>query len=263
MKTDQAKITIAIPLYHGKNWIPVIANNIRHIPKNAKIVLSDEVSSDDSASLIARKFANDPKIQVRLREGEPGWRQHCNALMAECDTPFFSLLPQDDSIGPRYYQRLLRAFAKKPEIGISFGQIVGTRSSSEPPIWFRPPPKIPLEEAPWKVAIELDKQWNLGIPFRGVIRRELLTQFDTSLPESFSDQIWVFSMALRRHITEVPDCVYLKRYHPTNTHTVWPKLTHEERYKQLLTQIRQVLDGKDQQEAERYLTTQCQAQQAA
>ena len=47
------RLTVAIPLYRGSRWDNNIIRNIQRIPQDARIILSDEVSSDRTAEVIA------------------------------------------------------------------------------------------------------------------------------------------------------------------------------------------------------------------
>ena len=77
--------------------------------------------------------------------------------------------------------------------------------------------------------MKLDQQWNLGIPYRGVVRRRLARPIPPTPGDRFADQAWVFSIALVSHLVEVPDALYIKRYHSSNTHTDWLPLSSAER----------------------------------
>ena len=72
-----ARLTVAIPLFNAATWFSTIVENIKRIPHDATILLSDETASDDPAQLVAARFKDDPRIQVRFRNGEAGWRKPC------------------------------------------------------------------------------------------------------------------------------------------------------------------------------------------
>lgn len=237
----EPRLTVAIPLFRGEPWFETIVENIRRIPENTVILLSDEVSSDQAASQVARYFKGDNRIRLRLRNGTPGWREHCNALIHECETEFFSLLPQDDLIEPGYYQKLVAGLDHQPSAGIAFGTLIAVGGRYPVPTPLHHPP-FPLGLAePWMEAIELEFRWNLGIPFRGVIRREILRPIPATPGDQFADQIWMFGMALSAHLLPVAEARYHKRYHDKNTHDRWQTPSPSERKSQLITEIKSVL----------------------
>ena len=251
-KFGAPRLTVAIPLFHAAPWHDTLVHNIQRIPGDALILLSDETSSDDTAQLVANRFTDDPRIRVRLCNGNSGWRAHCNALIQECGTEFFSLLPQDDLIAPGYYEKLVAALDSHPEAGLAFGTLIANGGQFSDPVQLSSPPfKLGLLET-WREAIELERHWNLGIPFRGVIRRNVLKPISPTPGDQFADQVWVFGMALAAYLLEVPDAVYFKIYHAGNTHSSWKYPQPLERKAQLTAEIRNVLGV--QESAERAIS---------
>jgi hypothetical protein len=171
----------------------------------------------------------------------PGWRHHCSILIRECDAEYFSLLPQDDLIEAAYYEKRVSALDANSAAGLAFGSLFFEGGPFPAP---ELQPALPFrtgESAPWMEAIDLDRRWNLGIPFRGVIRREILRPIPAAPGDRFADKLWVFSLALSSHLTEVRDAVYFKRIHARNTYVGWRKYGLGERKALLAAQIRAVL----------------------
>lgn len=238
---EQPRLTVAIPLYHATPWQQNVAENIRRIPAGTRIILSDEISSDDSAQQIAAQFSDDPRIELRMRNGQRGWREHFNALIAENDSEFFSLLPQDDLVEPGYYEKLVAALDANPHAGLAFGSLVAAGKRSRQQKLVSAP--FPLgHSTPWLEAILLQRYWNmnLGIAFRGVIRRGVLGPIHPTPADEYADLMWVFGMALKAFMVEVPGAVYLKRYYAANTHGHWQPLTAAQRKALLVAEIHNV-----------------------
>lgn len=238
------RLTVAIPLFEAARWADNIASTLGRLPADALIVLSDETGSDDTAQRLARRFAGDRRIRVRIREGRPGWREHCNALIESCETELFSLLPQDDTVVAGHHERLVAALDAHPGAGVAFGRIVA-EGLREHPVRLRGPPFRPGARPPWEEAILLERRWNLGIPFRGVIRRSVLRTIPATPGDQFADQVWVFGLALTAHLFCDPRAVYVKRYHVGNTHRPWVAPSREARRSQLIGEIARVLGDGD------------------
>lgn len=234
-------LTVAIPLHRAAPWIESICENAQRIPAHARILVSDETRIDDAMDRLRIRLAGDPRIVFRDARGPTGWREHANALIAEAETDFFSLLPQDDWIADGYHQSLMDALHRRPSAGLAFGRI---RTEGKPggDVEAMAGPPIPLgREEPWREALALDTAWNLGVAFRGVIRRERLLPILPTPGDRFADQIWVFGIALASHLVEVPDALYIKRYHERNTHGSWAPLTPSQRRAAKLAEIRRRL----------------------
>lgn len=236
------RLTIAVPLHNAGRWTDLISANLALMPSDARIVLSDETRTDDALDHLQTRHRGDRRLLVRRRQTRAGWREHANALIRETRTDLFSLLPQDDAITPGYYEKLIRALDACPSAGVAFGVIDTVGLSEGTAVQRLAGPPIELgRRAPWMEAIELDRTWNLGVPYRGVVRTRLMRPIPPTQGDRFADQIWVFSLALAAHLVQVPDAVYVKNYHPANTHSAWPPLSGTERAAALEVEIRERL----------------------
>ncbi len=224
------RLTVAIPLHRAGSWVETVSANIERIPARSRIVLSDETQADDALDRLAHRFRGDPRLTIRRKPGRPGWREHANALISEARTELFSILPQDDAISPGYYEKLVETLDRSPSAGIAFGTIhtVDIPVGADGPM--AGPPFALGARVPWREALELDDRWNLGIPWRGVIRRTVLLPMTATPGDRFADQIWVFGMALVAHLVEVPEAIYTKHYHLDSVHGNWAPLAIEERF---------------------------------
>ncbi len=221
-------LTVAIPLHGAGAWLDVVSANLESVPATARVVLSDRSRRDDAHRRLRRRHAGDRRLRFVEATDDPGWRGHVNQLIAACRTPLFTVLPQDDSVPPGYFELLVEALATRPTAGLAFGRIRAVGLGETEHELPGPPCELGLRP-PWQEAIRLDREWNLGIPWRGVVRRRHLRPILPTSGDRFADQIWVFGIALEAHLVEVPEAVYLKRYHGGNTHGRWPALEGEER----------------------------------
>lgn len=92
--------------------------------------------------------------------------------------------------------------------------------------------------------------WNLGIPFRGVFRRdEVLARklFIRDTPDSINaDLYWTFAMACAGRFLHVPSVVCKKRFHSGNTHTQWrTRWTHMHSTAKVLSDYARQLDPRE------------------
>lgn len=221
----EASLTIAIPLHKASRWFDTISKNIDLFPMNSKILISDRTLHDDTLKRLSNKYSNDSRITFIKRPAPAGWREHANFLIKQCKTKYFSIMPQDDSITKNYYEKLVDALDQNPSVGVSFGIINALNVPNEPKSITLSSPKIILGQLePHIEAISLYKDWNLGIPYRGVIRKEILKPIPKTPNDLFADLIWVFGHALKNYLIEVPDAIYIKNYHSDSAHANWKSL---------------------------------------
>lgn len=236
------RLTVVIPLHRAEPWIDVISENISLIPVRTRILLSDVTCHDGALDILATRHSADRRLRLRRGTGSHGWREHTNLLLQSVRTEFLAILPQDDSITPLYFEKLVAALDRNPSAGISFGSLDAIYQDGTRVV--HPPPPFPLgQRPPWVEALELDQRWNLGVPYRGVVRRRLARPIPATAEDRYADLVWVFSMALVAHLVEVPDALYVKRYHHKNTHTDWSPLSSAERLAAFRPEIEARLRG--------------------
>lgn len=223
----QPELTIVIPLHGAVRWVDVISDNIAATPQRARIVVSDRSQIDDALPVLRSRHQGDRRIHFVAARGGPGWREHINELISASATPLFSILPQDDSITAGYYEALLSALHDQPGAGLAFPRLRAIRAGTNH-VDHRPPPFELGRRPPWEEAIALHREWNLGVPWRGVVRRRHLMPMLATPGDAWADLIWVFGIAVEAHLVEEPEAVYLKRYHDSMTHGDWTPLSEEE-----------------------------------
>ena len=221
------ELTIVIPLHGGGRWVDVISDNIAMAPRHARIVISDQSHVDDALRVLRARHRADRRVQFVAGRSGPGWREHLNRLIAANTAPLFSVLPQDDSIASGYYESLVSALHDRPAAGLAFPRLRAIREG-QADVEHGPPPFALGARPPWEEAIALLREWNLGVPWRGVVRRRHLRPLLATPNDAWADLIWVFGIAVEAHLVEVPEAVYRKRYHDDNTHHTWVPLPQEE-----------------------------------
>lgn len=216
------KLTIAIPLHKSLEWIDLVSANIELFPIDSKIIISDRTLLDDSIKVLQERHKNDKRITFISKKGKAGWIEHANFLMKKCKTKLFSLMPHDDIITEGYYEKLIKAHIENRNCGLSFGIIEAKNvPNKEKSIIFKSPNIALGRDISWKEAIILEKKWNLGIAYRGVVKRKLLKPIIKTRDGIFADVYWVFGIALKQNLIEVSDALYIKNYHQKSAHANW------------------------------------------
>lgn len=215
------KITVAIPLYHAEKWIDRISQNINHLPINCEILVSSQTPEDGVIDRLKELHNGDKRIRFFLTDGLKGWRTHVNQLIQNCQSEAFSILAQDDWIDSIYYPALIAKLESDPKAVMTFGQIIGYHMPGLDAPCAMPMPENRPAIVPYKQAIHLLKHWNLGIPYRGLIRTTYLQLIEPTPGDQFADLIWVFGLACKGHIYNVPEATYHKHYSPESAHAQW------------------------------------------
>lgn len=227
-----------LPLHQAGRWQRVIEDNLAAMPAAARILISDATGVDDTLDQLEQAHRGDPRVGFLRPAVSAGWREHCNALLAEVQTPLAAFMPQDDSITPGHFEALVAIHDQRPDTAVSFGLVKA--QNIEPgggAAMLERLPYRPGERPAWQEAVSAAFQWNPGIAFRGVVRMSLAKPIAPTDRDRFADLVWVFGMALHGHLVELPEVTYLKRMHTTATHPDWDRFSEDERRFFLLNEV--------------------------
>lgn len=224
--TSRPAVTIAVPLYRSAKWVENIAANLRRFPDSSfEILISDRHCDDDAMEQLAGILAGDSRIRFLQQRDRAGWVQHYNCLLDEATGRYFLWMPHDDIYPDDYISALVTSLEEHPDAILAFGGLEARREDDATLPLFAAPPLTPGESWHSNIAVRLLLFWNLGIPFRGVFRRdEVLARklYIRNTRDSINaDVYWTFAMACAAPLLNVPSVVCQKQFHSGNTHTQW------------------------------------------
>ena len=213
-------LTIGVPVHRGLRWSNVISENLANVPADATILISDCTREDACLRELRRRHRRDRRVRFTQGDVSLGWREHINQLILSSRSAAFSILPQDDSVAEGHYESLIDALNASPAAVLAFPRLVGEYPDGSQHD-HRPIPFALGHEDVTEEALRLWYQWNLGVPWRGIVRKPVLRPMLPTPGDQWADQLWVFGIALEGHLLEVPHTIYRKRYHDGNTHGNW------------------------------------------
>lgn len=108
MKTGT--VTIVIPLYNGERWIEqTLASAIAQSYRDLEILVVDDGSSDNSASIVERFCQKDSRVRL-IRKENGGASSARNRGLEEAQGEYFAPLDQDDLWHPDKLRQQVLAF---------------------------------------------------------------------------------------------------------------------------------------------------------
>ncbi len=211
-------VSVAIPLYRSKEFLPIIIGNIDVIADpNVEILVSDRHGDDDALDILRDRYAHDPRVRLLTGRDRLHWVEHYNLLLREARGAYFMWMPHDDSFPAHYIPSLVAALEEDPAAVLAFGAVdaVDLRGAPIPGWTFHPPPFARARWAGVGDSIRL-LFWGSAIPFRGVFRRECATRRGLYLRRHApaADGDWTFALSLVGALRYVPECRCVKRYYP-------------------------------------------------
>ncbi len=232
---DRPAVVACVPIRNAGEFL---ADTLRSLAAqdhpNVRVLMSDDVSSDDSVA-IARDFqASSGRFQLLTQPRQLGWIANVNVLLerARSEARYLFVLPHDDIVAPTYISRLVDALEGAPEAALAFTDV--RHVWCDGPVDERPPPMVAsyrqldglrsrLERG--RIALGYHRDLAQGhyphvltAAYRGLFRAEALARvglMHSNPAGSFgADWGWLLAMALEGRVLRLSETLVTKRrYH--------------------------------------------------
>src|SRR4029078_349231 len=95
-------VSILIPTYDYGRYLPeAIESVLEQDYPNFEVLISDDASRDDSAKVIARYAAKDPRIRAHIQPANLGMVENWNWCLREARGEYIKFLFGDDKLASR------------------------------------------------------------------------------------------------------------------------------------------------------------------
>lgn len=223
---DPPLVTVAIPLYRSKPFLDIILANLDALDyPNLEVIISDRHSLDDALAVLKGRYGDDPRFGFLQANDELDWIAHYNLLLKTGTGDYFVWMPHDDSYPSSYIPLLAECLNANPDALLAFGRMEKIGLDGEPfAEQYPPPPDLPSEWST-RAALRLFRSWHIGIPFRGLFRRQPIVAAELYIRRTYdtalADCWWVFGVALLGRLCYVPEAHCCKRLYPWSRGAAW------------------------------------------
>ena len=109
-------ITTLIPTYRRPKLLErAIRSALNQTYPHVQVCVFDNDSRDDTEKTVRRLSNVDPRVRYFCRATNIGAHKNFVQAMESVDTPFFSILSDDDVLLPRFYETALEGFTNYPD----------------------------------------------------------------------------------------------------------------------------------------------------
>ena len=118
MKPEQGPaITALLPTFRRPALLRrAIGSVLTQTYRNIRLRIFDNASGDDTAGVVAEYQRADPRVTYHCHPENIGALNNFHHAIQQVDTPFFSILSDDDVLLPDFYETVLEGFEQHPEI---------------------------------------------------------------------------------------------------------------------------------------------------
>jgi len=124
-KENQPLITTIIPTYRRPQLLKrAITSVLNQTYPNFQVCVYDNASGDETAQVVKEFSQKDPRVHYYCHSENIGMVKNFNFGLQQVNTPYFSILCDDDILLPNFYEKTLEGFQKYPEAGFVATQTI-------------------------------------------------------------------------------------------------------------------------------------------
>lgn len=218
-------VSVGMPVYNGEQFVgEAIDAILAQTFADFELVVSDNASTDGTAEICREAARRDPRVRyVRADENRGAAWNYNNAFLASTGG-LFRWAAHDDLCAPTHLERCVQALAEAgPRVVCAYprAQVVDEQGRwradyDEPLDLSDPSPHVRLAQ--------ITKHLVKGNLLFGLVRRDALAR--TRLHGAYATGDWVLiaELALQGPYVEVPERLFLRRWHEGMSRVANPKL---------------------------------------
>jgi glycosyltransferase involved in cell wall biosynthesis len=185
------RVTTVIPTYRRPHKLKrAIRSVLNQTYPHFRVAVFDNASGDETAEVVAQFMKEDPRVTYHCHPENIGMVNNFNYAMLHVETPFFSLLSDDDLLLPQFYEIALAGFERHPDAMLSTTTSIalaenggGARITTRMPRegYYTPPEGLLAWQGPNHPYITGNLWRRSAIDQFGVMSDTLVSDFDLEL----------------------------------------------------------------------------------
>ncbi|MEM9144898.1 MAG: glycosyltransferase family 2 protein [Pseudomonadota bacterium] len=216
------KVSVCIPAYRCEAFIAATLESVfDQTLTEVEVIVSND---GGAASPTLERLHAAGRIRLLEPPERLGWVRNSNFVLSAAQGPYAMILPHDDALAPRFLERCVALLEAEPQAIAAYSDL-SVRSDQR----FARRRAFPASEVRGTVAERLRTvmrdRYN-GISYRAVLRQADLVRHGLRLCEDqdlWADTLWMMQKAVHGELRRVPEPLYIKRLHGTNTHAKWER----------------------------------------
>lgn len=111
------QITTVIPTYKRPHLLKkAILSALKQTFQDLQVIVYDDASNDETEKVVGELMQSDSRLKYQRHPQNIGMMANYDYALKRIETPYFSLLSDDDTLLPVFYETALRRFQEHPNI---------------------------------------------------------------------------------------------------------------------------------------------------
>jgi glycosyltransferase involved in cell wall biosynthesis len=222
MSGDKSRVSVAIPVYNGDNYLAEALDSIlAQTYTDFEIVISDNGSTDATESICRRYMAQDSRVKYFRTAVNQGASWNFRRAVALASGFYFVFLAHDDKWAPEFLEKCVAVLDAQPEVILCYPKAIEIDTQGN--VLYKKEQFLdaasPRPHLRFRQMIRMDH--NCETLF-GLTRREVLAK--TSIHADFpdGDRVMLGELSLYGTYYRVPEYLFFHREHPVRSLNIYP-----------------------------------------
>ena len=206
------RLTIGLPIYNGETFLAEsLEALLGQTYADFELIISDNASTDNSASICRRYAKQDPRIRYIRQPRNIGMVPNHNFVLAQARSELFKWASDDDLYARNLLGRCVDALDEHPHVVLAHSQSAMIDTAGSVIGLFEYHTAAGAHQPAERFRSMLFDGWDDYT--YGVIRTDVLRQIPTHNSYHFADRILNTAIALQGPFHVIPECLYFRRAH--------------------------------------------------
>lgn len=208
-------VTIGVPVYNGQRYVAeTLASLLAQDHDEIEIVIADNASADATLERCREVAGGDRRVRYLTADSNRGAAWNYNRLVDAANGPLFKWAAADDVCRPSFVSTCARALedgGAGTVIAFPRSELIDAEGASQGPVDdTHMAVGSPRPHARIGQLLQNRFEWH---PVFGVMRTDVVRRTGLIGPYVLSDVVFLTEMALRGRFVQVPETLFLRRYH--------------------------------------------------
>lgn len=205
-------MSIGLPVYNGEEFLEdALASIAAQTFSDYELIISDNASSDATASIAQRHAARDARIRYHRNPTNIGGDRNYYRCIELSRGKYFLGVAHDDRLHPDYLRRVVEVMEEDPSVVFCHARASRIDGSGKVVDTYDPYP-FSTSSRPAERFRDAIRQRPV-IAHLGMIRTSVLRAMPPLVVYPASDAYWQAEFALRGKLVEIPDPLFYRREH--------------------------------------------------
>jgi glycosyltransferase involved in cell wall biosynthesis len=222
MSSDNPRVTVAIPVYNGDNYVSEAVDSIlAQTFQDFEVIVCDNASTDRTEEICRGYAARDSRVTYHRNDVNRGIHRNFTRAARLSRGEYFMWLSHDDKLAPEFLKRCVAALDRDPSVVLAYPKAIDIDDQGNHIAYKEQSLNVssakPHERFRELIRMEHNCEASLGLIRGDVLRRtEVLGNF------ADADRVLLAELALYGYYFRVPEFLFLHREHALRETNVYP-----------------------------------------